>query len=175
MDVLALDPRELRNALGQFPTGVCIVTATVEGEQIGMTISSFNTLSLNPPLVLFSIDRRAMSLPLWEKAQGYAVNVLSEKQRNLSNRFAKSLGEKWQGVKFEHGLADAPLFPGVAAAFECAPHAIHDGGDHLLFVAEVKRFRAECDRVPLVFSQGRYATLNSTETAAPLWPLDIHY
>ena len=175
MGIPAVDSHKLRGALGQFPTGVCIVTATVTGEQIGMTISSFNTLSLQPPLVLFSIARRAMSLPLWEKAKGYAVNVLSEKQRDLSNRFAKSLGRKWQGITFGQGLAGAPIFPGVAAAFECAPYAIHDGGDHLLFVAEVKRFRTDSDRLPLVFSQGRYAALKPTGNAAPPWPLDIHY
>ncbi|MBW3098166.1 flavin reductase family protein [Pseudohoeflea sp. DP4N28-3] len=170
-----MDPRQLRQALGQFPTGVCIVTASVDEEAVGMTISSFNTLSLDPPLVLFSIDRRAKSLPLWEKAGGYAINVLSEKQRDLSNRFARSLGDKWSGTRFERGYGDAPVFHGVAAAFECKPFAIHEGGDHLLFIAAVQRFRHDPDRAPLVFSQGRYATLKSTETAAPLWPLDIHY
>src|ERR1700689_3752829 len=92
----AFDPRRFRQALGQFPTGVCVVTCIADGERLGMTISSFNSLSLDPPLVLFSIDRRAASLPLWEKADGYAVNVLSENQRDVSNRFARSNSNKWE-------------------------------------------------------------------------------
>jgi flavin reductase (DIM6/NTAB) family NADH-FMN oxidoreductase RutF len=80
MSITAFDPRAFRQALGQFPTGVCVVTCMVSGERIGMTISSFNSLSLHPPLVLFSIDHRTASLPLWKEAQGYAVNVLAENQ-----------------------------------------------------------------------------------------------
>lgn len=169
------DQRALRRALGQFPTGVCIVTCQVAGERLGMTMSSFNTLSLDPPLVLFSIDRRAKGLPRWQEAQGYAVNVLAENQKELSNRFARSLANKWEGVDYTPGHAGAPVLPGTAAVLECAPWAQHDGGDHVLFIAEVKRFAAHTDRTPLVFSQGRYASLDAVDYDSPLWPLDIHY
>ena len=171
----AFDVRGFRQALGQFPTGVCVVTCTAEGERLGMTMSSFNSLSLDPPLVLFSIDRRAASLLLWEKAAGYAVNVLSENQKDISNRFARSLSNKWEGVSFHSGAFDAPILPGVAAVFECEPWARHPAGDHVLFIARVGHFRAFADRQPLVFGKGRYAALQTTEMAAPLWPLDIHY
>ena len=83
------DVRSFRRALGHFPTGVCVVTSQVDGARVGMTVSSFNSLSLEPPLILFSIDAGATSLPLWRKAEGYAVNVLAENQKDLSNRFAK--------------------------------------------------------------------------------------
>jgi flavin reductase (DIM6/NTAB) family NADH-FMN oxidoreductase RutF len=171
----AFDTKAFRHALGQFPTGVCIVTAKVEEKRLGMTVSSFNSLSLDPPLVLFSIDRRAASLPLWEKAEAYAVNVLAENQKDLSNRFARSLANKWEATDYRNGLLDVPLLPGAVAVFECAAFARHDGGDHTLFIAEVKRFHAHRDRQPLVFGKGRYAALQPSELAAPLWPLDIHY
>ncbi|MDP9813703.1 flavin reductase (DIM6/NTAB) family NADH-FMN oxidoreductase RutF [Rhizobium tibeticum] len=171
----AFDQQAFRQALGQFPTGVCVVTCTAEFERLGMTMSSFNCLSLDPPLILFSIDRKAASLPLWEKAEGYAVNVLAENQKEISNRFAKSLSNKWEGTRFAHGQFGAPLLPGVAAVFECIPWAKYDGGDHTLFIAEVTSFSSSVDRMPLVFSKGRYAALQSTEFVAPLWPLDIHY
>jgi flavin reductase (DIM6/NTAB) family NADH-FMN oxidoreductase RutF len=170
-----IDVRSFRRALGHFPTGVCVVTSQVDGARIGMTVSSFNSLSLEPPLVLFSIDAGTTSLPLWRKAKGYAVNVLAENQKDLSDRFAKSGSNKWEGTTYADGLFGAPVLPGVAAVLECAAWATHSGGDHVLFIAEVKRFRTSADRRPLVFSSGRYAKLHETEFAASLWPLDIHY
>jgi flavin reductase (DIM6/NTAB) family NADH-FMN oxidoreductase RutF len=171
----AFDVRSFRRALGHFPTGVCVVTSQVDGARIGMTVSSFNSLSLEPPLVLFSIDAGATSLPLWRKAEGYAINVLAENQKDLSDRFAKSGSNKWEGTTYAEGLFGAPALPGVAAVLECAAWATHAGGDHVLFIAEVKRFRTSSGRRPLVFSKGRYAKLHETEFAASLWPLDIHY
>jgi flavin reductase (DIM6/NTAB) family NADH-FMN oxidoreductase RutF len=171
----AFDVRAFRQALGQFPTGVCVVTCVADDEQLGMTMSSFNSLSLDPPLVLFSIDRRAASLPLWQKAAAYAVNVLSENQKEVSNRFSKPRSNKWEGVRFERGHSGAPVLPGVAALFDCEPWATHETGDHVLFIARVKHFRSFADRQALVFSKGRYASLQPTEFTAPLWPLDIHY
>jgi flavin reductase (DIM6/NTAB) family NADH-FMN oxidoreductase RutF len=169
------DVRSFRRALGHFPTGVCVVTSQVDGARAGMTVSSFNSLSLEPPLILFSIDAGTASLPLWRKAKGYAINVLAENQKDLSDRFAKARSNKWEGTSYADGLFGAPLLPGVAAALECAAWATHAGGDHVLFIAEVKRFRMSEDRRPLVFSKGRYAKLHETEFAASLWPLDIHY
>jgi flavin reductase (DIM6/NTAB) family NADH-FMN oxidoreductase RutF len=173
--VTQFDPRAFRRALGQFPTGVCVVTAQVADATLWMTMSSFNSLSLDPPLILFSLDRRSRSLPLWERAEGYAINVLAENQRDLSNRFARALTKSGEGLRFTPGIAGAPVLSGVAAVFECTPWARHDGGDHLLFIAEVERFTVSADRAPLVFSKGHYASLQPTELVAPLWPLDIHY
>lgn len=169
------DQRAFRQALGQFPTGVCIVTTRVEEEPLGMTMSSFNSLSLDPALVLFSIDKRAKGLPLWERAAGYAIHVLSDAQRPLSNRFAGRGTDKWSGVETTEGLYGAPLLHGCAARFECAAHDIHDAGDHRLFVARVERFRADLDRMPLLFAKGRYGEIRSQTDGEPVWPLAIHY
>ncbi|MFV0492280.1 MAG: flavin reductase family protein [Pseudorhodobacter sp.] len=170
----APDPMALRRALGQFPTGVCIMTARVGGDLLGMTMSSFNSLSLDPALILFSIDRRARGLPAWETAESYAVHVLADNQQALSNRFARS-GEKWSGIDYSDGHGGAPVLHGAAAVFECDSFARHDGGDHILFVGQVRKFTAHPERHPLVFAKGRYASLHQGDAAPPLWPLDIHY
>ena len=171
-----IDPKELRRLMGQFASGVTIITTRdVEGRPYGLTANAFTSLSLDPPLILFSLDRRSRSLPLWERAEGYAINVLAENQRDLSNRFAWALTKSGEGLRFTPGIAGAPVLSGVAAVFECTPWARHDGGDHLLFIAEVEHFTVSADRAPLVFSKGHYASLQPTELVAPLWPLDIHY
>ncbi|MEZ5878136.1 MAG: flavin reductase family protein [Tepidamorphaceae bacterium] len=169
------DPRMFRNCLGQFPTGVCIVTAPGGDEPVGMTMSSFNSLSLDPPLILFSIDRKAKGLPTWQAATAYVVHFLSQDQRELSNRFARPGTNKWEGLPYQPGPDGAPVLAGAAAVLECRPHAQHDGGDHVLFIARVERFRAHPDRRPLVFCNGRYSDLGSGHGTADLWPLDIHY
>lgn len=169
------DQKAFRSALGQFATGVCIVTARVDDEALGMTMSSFNSLSLDPALVLFSIDKRALGLPLWERAKGYAIHVLAEGQQALSNRFAGRGVNKWAGLDISEGLHRAPLFQGVAARFETSACQIHDAGDHRLFIAKVDRFSADSNRKPLLFAGGRYGKIKTQSEEAPIWPLAIHY
>ena len=166
--------KALRASFGAFPTGVCIITCSVDDEKLGMTMSSFNSLSLDPALGLFSIDRRANGLPLWERAQGYAIHVLSEGQAALSNRFARP-GDKWSGVDTREGLYGSPLLGGVAACFECRAHRVIDAGDHRLFIAAIEKHRCNADRMPLVFAKGRYASLSPGELVSDDWPLAIHY
>ena len=141
-----------------------------------MTVNSFNSLSLEPPLILFSIDGRTTGLSLWRKAKGYAVNMLAENQKDLSDRFAKSGSNKWEGTTYAEGLFGAPLLPGVAAVLECARMGDTCGGRSrpLHRRGETLPDRSRTD-VRLVFSKGRYAKLHETEFAASLWPLDIHY
>lgn len=156
---MTFDSRQFRDALGQFPTGVIIVTATTdEGEQMGMTMSSFNSVSLDPPLVVFSIHLGAASLPKWRSCRKYAINVLSESQGELSNRFARAKSSKWDGVRSIKGHFDTPLLPGVLVALECEQYARHDGGDHELFVSRVLAIHNASDGLgrPLVFAKGRY-------------------
>jgi flavin reductase (DIM6/NTAB) family NADH-FMN oxidoreductase RutF len=172
----ALDPEEsigsdtrfdagtFRQALARFPTGVCVLTAMLEGVPFGMTISSFNSLSLDPPLVLFSIDASSASIGFWSKAEGYALNVLAESQTELSERFARSRSNKWEGAKFTFGLFGAPVLIGAAALFECASERKMQTGDHILFIGAVKRFRAFADRQPLVFHGGQYGRLHPRPT-----------
>ena len=156
------DARAFRDVLGTFPTGVCVLTArTLLGEDLGFTISSFNSLSLDPPLVLFSISRTAHSLPKWERCEGFAINVLTHKQAHLSTKFATALSDKWKDVQFDRGLDGAPILADVAASLQCRPFARHDGGDHLLFIARVVRFSTEPKHLPLVHCMGKYYELEN--------------
>ncbi|MGO4716741.1 flavin reductase family protein [Bradyrhizobium sp. 2TAF24] len=171
---MSVDQRSFRKALSQFATGVAVITARGEGgDAIGMTMSSFNSVSLDPPLVLFSVDRRALSLPAMMAAQGYAVNILARQQEALSNQFAKALGDKWNNVAHSVGHAQAPLLDGALAHFECEPYAHHDGGDHVIFIGRVVRFTAADEGEPLVFFRGKYHSLHNQ--SEPVWPLPIHY
>lgn len=171
-----IDQRNFRKALSQFATGVAVITARgADGNVIGMTMSSFNSLSLDPPLILFSVDRRANSLKAMLAAKGYAVNILARQQEQLSNQFAKALDDKWSNVAYEIGHAEAPLLNGVLAHFECDSYANHDGGDHVLFIGRVVRFTAAEDGDPLVFFRGKYHSLSLHGQHEPMWPLPMHY
>lgn len=169
--------RELRDALGQFPTGVVIVTgAAPDGELIGMTMSSFNSVSLDPPLVLFSVHKKALSFTRWQSMKHYAINILSEDQEDLSNRFARAQGEKWQGVQPAKGKYGVPLIADALVTFECEAHARYDGGDHDIFVGKVvhlHRSRSQHDH-PLVFANGRYRRLDKTAHDRPSDVADLH-
>jgi len=159
-----LDPRTFRQVLGQFATGVCVVTArTADGEPVGLTMSSFNSVSLDPPLVLFSVDRRAHSLPALRSARGFGINILGQGQRALSDRFARALADKWEQVEHHGGVHDVPLIAGALAHLECVPHAIHDGGDHEIFLARVLRVSAVGADAPLIFFRGGYHGLASPD------------
>lgn len=165
------DHAGFRKTLSQFATGVAVITArNAGGNPIGITMSSFNSLSLDPPLILFSVDRRALSLDAMLAAKGYAVNILARQQEHLSNQFARALGDKWSNVEYQTGHAQAPLLDGVLAHFECDPYASHDGGDHVLFIGRVVRFKALADGAPLVFFRGKYHSLSSHDIGEPMWP-----
>ncbi len=163
---MSFDARRFRDALGQFPTGIVVVTANApSGERIGMTVSSFNSVSLDPPLVLFSVLRRANSFAAWQSVTRYAVNVLSEEQEELSNRFARPMGDKWIGLPPLRGETGLPILPNALATFECEAHARHDGGDHEIFVGRVVALRENLAKRgrPLVFFDGRYRRLATTD------------
>lgn len=160
------DTTAFRRALGSFATGVAVATARAEdGSMVGMTISSFNSVSLDPPLVLFSIARSAWSLPALRAAKAYGVNILGRDQIELSNRFARPSSDKWSAVAHESGPHGAPLLCDAIARFECVPHACHDGGDHLIFLARVVRFERTQSDAPLLFFGGRYRALDTAWTA----------
>jgi flavin reductase (DIM6/NTAB) family NADH-FMN oxidoreductase RutF len=166
----AIDRKDFRAALGLFPTGVAVVTADdlEGGGRIGMTITSFNSVSLDPPLVLFSIDKRAMSLPALCKAQMYSINVLGEQHEHISTRFATAKGDKWGATEVE--LHDGLPFTLAHSlvSFQCVPYAEHDGGDHVIFVGRVLRIHSRERGAPLVFFSGRYAALQQSPASASI-------
>ena len=159
--------RRFRNALAMFATGVAVITAPRAGEvPVGITVASFNSVSLDPPLVLFSVDRRCLSLADLRSAPRYAVNVLAEAQQDLSNRFARASSGKWDGIDFGNVSDSHVLLPDTLATFECEPYAMHDGGDHVIFIGRVVRHQARHDGRPLIFFGGKYRALEYSPTAA---------
>lgn len=153
-----IDTRSFRNALGNFATGVTIVTTRDEcGAYVGVTANSFNSVSMDPPMVLWSLDKRAHSLNAYETTDYFVVNVLAADQVSLSNRFATS-GEtdKFRGVSFTEGIGGAPILDGCAAHFQCKKSFVYEGGDHLILVGEVVSFESS-GRSSLVFHKGSYA------------------
>jgi len=150
------DLRNFRQALGQFATGVTVVAAAGEGGPFAVTANSFQSVSLEPPLVLWSLRRRSANLEAFRRARHFAVNVLAAGQTELAGHFARSGADRFAGCDWAPGLGGAPLLAGVAAHFECGKASEHDGGDHLIFIGRVERY-ACFDRSGLVFAQGRYA------------------
>lgn len=145
-----------RRSLGEFATGVTVITTNVGGIGYGMTSNSFASVSLNPPLVLWSIRRESTSFAAFESCTHFAVHVLADNQIALSQRFARSGPDKFVGLDHLPGLGEAPILHDVAASFECRRSQAYDGGDHLILLGEVKRF-CRYDRPPLLFAKGRYA------------------
>ena len=149
----------LRSALGRFATGVTIITCRdAAGEPVGLTANSFAALSLEPPLVLWSLRRASPSLVAFETVRHFAVNVLAETQVELSRRFASPQSGKFEEGAWTSGIGGAPVLAGCAAVFECERVGTHDGGDHLLFVGRVLRL-ADIAVAPLVFQGGHYRML----------------
>lgn len=152
------DARAFRRCLGQFATGVTVITTEVAGERFGVTANSFSSLSLDPPLVLWSIAKTSRSFAAFDRAAHFAIHVLAEDQIHVSQRFSSSSADKYEGLACRAGASSgAPIIDGTAAVFECAVETRHDGGDHVILVGRVKRFR-HFDRNVLLFVRGRYAS-----------------
>lgn len=149
---------EFRSALGMFATGVTIVTArTAQGDLIGLTANSFNSVSLSPPLVLWSLSRKAGSMPVFEQGSHYAINILAADQRDLAERFASRTADRYAGVAWREGeAAGAPVLEGAVAVFECYNRSRYEEGDHVIFVGEVERCSVLPGAAPLIFHGGRY-------------------
>lgn len=156
------DTRHFRNALSQFATGVAVITTRlVDDSFVGLTATSFNSVSLDPPLVLWSLARKARSLPLFTNNSHYVVNILAANQSTLADRFSSRIDNRFEGIEFELSSTGLPILKGVAAWFECTNRSRYPEGDHVIFVGEVEH----CDAHPqaaLVFHGGRYVNTSST-------------
>ena len=154
---MAFSQREFRNALGSFPTGVTVITArSAEGADVGVTVNSFNSVSIDPPLVLWSLDREAYSWAAFASAAHFAINVLSEAQVELSRHFSLAGPAAWLGITIERWQTGCAILSDCVANLECERHGIHDGGDHQIVVGRVLGIRHDASGIPLVFHQGKY-------------------
>lgn len=166
-----IDPQLLRPALATFATGVTIITAAdPSGRPVGLTVNSFNSVSLEPPLVLWSLALDSRYLPMFRSAGTWAVHVLSDDQEQLSTRFASSRrSDKFTGVPYERGPDGTPLLPGCSARFICVTTFEYEGGDHAIFVGEVVDLETS-ERPPLIFHGGRYGRVLSSPRVPPDLP-----
>lgn len=152
-----IDPRELRAAMSRFATGVAVVTTFDGTKREGLTINSFSSLSLDPPLVLWSLRKNAPSLETFQRADGFAVNILCADRRDLSQHFATPKADKFAGVEHTDSSLGFPVLNGNLALFDCRKSQIIEGGDHFMFIGEVRHVDY-CDDIPLIYSGGRYCT-----------------
>jgi flavin reductase (DIM6/NTAB) family NADH-FMN oxidoreductase RutF len=151
-----IEPTLFRSVLGRFATGVTIMTAaSTEGLRAGVTASSFNTLSLDPPLVLWSLALTAPSLTVFRAAARFVVNILAEDQVAIAMQFARPSDDKFRGVDTRLGLGGVPLICGAIAHLECVVERRVPGGDHELYIGEIVRVEAD-ERQPLIFSKGKF-------------------
>lgn len=152
----AFDARHFRDALSQFATGVTVITTRLADDTfIGLTASSFNSVSLNPALVLWSLNQGASCLPIFTANSHYVINVLASDQTELANQFARPGKNRFEGVEFTLSPTGLPVLNGVAAWFECHNRSRYPEGDHVIFVGEVENCDAS-PQEPLVFHGGRF-------------------
>ncbi len=153
-----LDPKALRSALACFATGVAVVTTRGEGgAPVGLTVNSFNSVSLDPPLILWSIALSAPSLGAFRAHKAFAVNILAADQVDTCTRFATPLPDKFSGIDCHEGFCGVPLIEGTVAHFECITHARHAGGDHEIYLGEVVAMRSS-EATPLIVWRGTFST-----------------
>lgn len=161
------DARAFRDAVGWFTTGVTVITARDAGGTLfGVTANSFTSVSLDPPLILWSLDKRSPSLKGFAACPNFAVNILTQAQQHLSARFAASGTDKFRDVEYETWDTGCPILPGSLANLECRVETTHDGGDHVIFLGRVLRLESNKSGQPLLFSRGTYRGLGGNLGAA---------
>ncbi len=158
---MTIDKRKLRDAMGSFATGVCVVTAVSRpGVPTGMTINSFSSVSLEPPLVLWSIQYTSDCFDVFNSAEKFAINILSSHQEAHSNRYSRKDGHELDVAHYRHGRTGSPLLRDALASFECRVWARYPGGDHLIIVGEVLEVTTRPTGHPLLFHKGKYAHIH---------------
>jgi flavin reductase (DIM6/NTAB) family NADH-FMN oxidoreductase RutF len=162
----SIDPRDFRNALGTYGTGVTIITAAdVNGKPYGLTCNSFSSVSLNPPLVLWSLSIYSASMNVFQNASHFVVNVLGASQQVLASKFARSSEDKFRGVNWTPGLGGAPLLADCVAAFQCRSANRYYGGDHVIFLGAVEAYAYD-QREPLLFAGGKFGRFSPDDGQA---------
>jgi flavin-dependent trigonelline monooxygenase, reductase component len=165
----APDPRALRDAFGCFMTGVTVVTTLQDGKPLGFTANSFSSVSLDPPLLLVSIANRSANLAAFTTGSGFAINILSEAQKDLSARFARPSDDRFADLYWRSGPAGNPVLAGVSAWFDCGLEQTVPAGDHTILIGRVAGFEAG-DAPGLGYYRGAYTTPAATAAAMPAGP-----
>ncbi len=157
---MTFDARKFRDALGLFATGITVVTSIKNGDEpIGITVNSFSSVSLDPPLVLFSLALSGNHCQEFKETGVFAINVLGADQRHLCDRFASPLEDRFDGIDYTLGENGSPIFRDCPSIFECKIHATHVAGDHLIFVCKVTTVISEGKSSALLFHKGSFPIL----------------
>ena len=155
------DPKTFRNVLGFFTTGVAIITTQeASGKNVGVTVNSFSSVSLTPPLILFSMAITSNCTPTFEKSKHFTVNILGSKQRDLAMAFARPSTADWDGVGVSSGQNGCLLIDGAIAHLECELFNVVPGGDHLIFIGKVTRINSDESDAPLLYYRGAFKDLD---------------
>jgi len=157
---LTFDTKAFRQALGAFPTGVAVVTATQDAEPVGMTVNSFTSVSLDPPLVLWCLKKDSQRYRAFSEAHGFTISILGTEHENVSAKLARQGEHKLDEMGLLATELGPPALADSLAIFECAREAMHDGGDHTILIGRVLRFARRDAGAPLVFHRGRYGALS---------------
>ena len=157
---MSIDGRELRNALGRFATGVCLITLeTGDGDALALTANSFSSVSLDPPLVLWNLQNNSDVFEHYARGQYFAINILADNQQSLSDSYARKGEHNLHPDHFRRGVKGSPVINGALVSFECELEATHEGGDHLIIVGRVLEMTAADGGDPLLFFGGAYRAL----------------
>jgi flavin reductase (DIM6/NTAB) family NADH-FMN oxidoreductase RutF len=156
---MPIEKNQLRQVMGHFATGVTIITTfNKDGQMHGLTANAFTSVSLEPPLLLISVDKKAESYPAFEESKVFTINILADEQESLSRKFAVSGGNKFEGVAYRKGGNGAAILDGTLAHIECTLYATYEGGDHTLYLGEIQEAEVR-EGKPLVFYRGGYRAI----------------
>ena len=164
---IAIEPLSYRQALGHYASGITVITSLIDVELIGFTCQSFYSVSMDPPLVSFSVMASSASYPRIRQAGRFLVNILSDEQIHISNQFALRGTDKWRGVEWQASPLGNPIITGCLHWLDCEIHAVHPAGDHLIVIGEVKALdlqEATCSQ-PLLYYKGQYRNLGAHSEA----------
>lgn len=156
-----IEPTRFREALGHYASGITVITSHIDGENVGFTCQSFYSVSMNPPLVSFSVMSSSASFPKIRQAGRFAVNILSEEQVKISNQFARRGADKWDGVEWQESPLGNPIIAGSLHWLDCEIYAEHAAGDHLIVIGEVKAIDLQeaAPTQPLLYFKGQYRNI----------------
>lgn len=154
-----INTKEFRNTLGCFTTGVCIVTTSIGKTPLGMTINSFASVSLDPPLVLWGLDNKSVSYDVFANTDFYNIHILTSDQQDLSNKFASKDEDKFADVDWQFDKRSVPFIEGCKSSFRCSAKSSYKEGDHLVLVGRVLELNTDSGEKPLIFAQGNYTGL----------------
>jgi len=162
----SVTPEAFKRGLGHFGSGVTVITITHDGKPYGVTVSSFASVSLTPPLVLFSLAKEGKLYPLFVESEYLYVNILAEDQRSLSHQFSLSDSKSWKNVDFENTPLGPPKLIGCIATLGCSKKALYDGGDHTIFLLKVETIETREELAPLLHYRGKYGSFDPESTNA---------